>query len=157
MEVPRTLAKGVSVCTWRRVGLMMSSVRIPRTSKAQRKQCGLPAMLISASPSSTCTSASDGAVCSLKPCPFIKRKDGHVPSWLLNNFAADNGAVLVVHQPGGLGGFGAGESFGFGRGFRIHGGLIDQRFSLPLVTVSLFLGFFRVPEALGLCPVTATE
>jgi hypothetical protein len=32
--VRRTLAKGVSVWTWRRVGLMMSSVRIPRTNKA---------------------------------------------------------------------------------------------------------------------------
>jgi len=34
MIVPRTLAKDVSVWTWWRVGLIMSSVRVPRTSKA---------------------------------------------------------------------------------------------------------------------------
>ena len=49
------------------------------------------------------------------------------------------------------------ESFRFGWGFWFHGGLMDQRSSLPLVTGGLFLGFFRVPEALGFWPVTATE
>jgi len=88
---------------------------------------------------------------------FIKRKDGHVPSWLLNNFAADNGAVLVVYQPGDLRDLSAGDPFRLGCGFWFHGRLLDQRFFLPLVTGSLFLGFFRVPKAFGLWLVTATE
>ena len=48
---------------------------------------------------------------------FVEREDGHVTSWLLDNFAAENGAVLVVHQLGGLRDLGAGESLGFGWSF----------------------------------------
>ena len=51
---------------------------------------------------------------------FVEREDCHVTGWFLDNFAADNGAVLAVHQLGGSRDFGTGESYGFGWSFRLH-------------------------------------
>ena len=50
----------------------------------------------------------------------VEGEDCHVTSWLLDNFAADNGAVLVGYQLGCLRDFSAGESFRFGWGVWLH-------------------------------------
>ena len=51
---------------------------------------------------------------------LVESEDCHVASRLLDDLAADDRAVLVVHQLGGLRDFGAGESSGFGYGFWLH-------------------------------------
>ena len=51
---------------------------------------------------------------------FVESEDCHVASRLLDDLAADDRAVLVVHQLGGLRYFGGGESFEFRRSFRLY-------------------------------------
>jgi hypothetical protein len=48
---------------------------------------------------------------------FVECEDRHVTGRFLDNLAADFGAVLVIHQVGGLRDFATWEPFEFGRGF----------------------------------------
>ncbi len=68
-------------------------------SLARTRWC-LPAMVISASPSSTCTNASNGAVCSLNPLPRVEGEQGDRAGLLLQHLATDDGVGLVIHEVG---------------------------------------------------------
>src|ERR1035437_4436765 len=83
-------------------------------------RCGWPALLISASPSTTCTNASNGAVCFAQSLAFVEGEERHAAGGPLDDLAAHDRAVLVVDEFRGLGHLVAGQSFRFGWGFWFH-------------------------------------
>ena len=57
-----------------------------------------PAISMSASPSLATTSASNGAVCSLRPSPTSKANSVTVPAVVLEQHLAHDGTILVLQQ-----------------------------------------------------------